>query len=353
MKIVVVYSSKAGLFKEYKKRRQGRVSKSEVPADFFAEGDSPETINAVMESLRNQGHDIIGIEGDDTAARKLEKNQPQLVFNITEGLWGDCRESYIPMICERLGLAYTGSEPLTLAICLNKARTKEILSFHYIANAPFQVYYPGQKISLNGFTFPGIIKPVAEGSSKGIFNDSVVDDAETAKQRIIEKLQHYNQPVLMEKFLTGQEFTLAIWGNGENVEVLPIVAIDYAQLPPNARPIYSYEAKWIWDTPAQPLEIFHCPAPIPVGLRKRIEDVAVRAYRMLQIRDWCRIDIRLDENQTPNILELNPLPGILPNPEDNSCFPKAARTAGYNYSEMLNKVVTIAAKRCGIVDDNN
>ena len=130
-----------------------------------------------------------------------------------------------------------------------------------------------------------------------------------------------------------------------NIEILPIVEIDYSQLPSGATPIYSYEAKWVWDTPEKPLSIFRCPAPVSGELKRAIEDVVTRTCSVLRIRDWCRIDVRLDGKGVPNILEVNPLPGILPNPEDNSCLPKAARAAGYTYSDLIHRVVDEARKR--------
>ncbi|MDZ7318011.1 MAG: D-alanine--D-alanine ligase [candidate division KSB1 bacterium] len=346
MKIAVVYSSKEGLLQEYQKYH--RQSAKEIPADFFAEGDSFETIHAVMDAVRWGGHEVVGLEGNDQVASELENSRPDLVFNMTEGLFGDFRESYVPMICERLGLPYTGSDPLTLALCLNKARTKEVLGFYAITTPHFKVMAPGQQIELAGIQFPAIIKPVAEGSSKGVFDNSVVENEAEALDRIEESFLKYNQAVLIEEFLTGSEFTVAIWGNGSEVEVLPIVALNYDQLPAGAKPIYSYEAKWIWDRPDAPLEIFACPAPISKALREKIELLVRRAYDVLAVRDWCRTDVRLDAQGNPHILELNPLPGILPKPEDNSCFPKAARTAGYSYEEMINHVIDIASKRYGL-----
>lgn len=345
MKITVAYSSKAGLRAEYQKRVKPT---QEIPTDFFAEGDDQTTIEAVIQALREGGHTVQGIEADDNALQRLTQDRPELVFNIAEGLFGDFRESYIPMLCERIGLPYTGSDPLTLAICLNKARTKEILSFHGIPTAAFKVFYPGAPIVMPDFHFPAIVKPIAEGSSKGIFDNSVVADAATAQLRIQEKLATYQQAVMLEKFLSGDEFTVAVWGNGAAVEVLPIVAINYQELPEGAHPIFSYEAKWIWDTSESPLEIFQCPAQITPQRRQEIETIVRNTYSVLGIRDWCRIDVRYDEFQKPQILELNPLPGILPRPEDNSCFPKAAFTAGYTYSELLNRVVQLAAGRTGI-----
>ncbi len=351
MRIAVAYSSKKGLQKEYKEHLEDILIDQEEeppPSDFFAEGDSESTINAVLEAFRSKGHNVCGIEADDRAPFKLAKYRPEMVFNVAEGLFGDFRESYIPMVCERLGLPCSGSGPLTLAVCLNKARTKEILSYHSIPNARFMTVFPGEKINLEGFKFPAIIKPVAEGSSKGIFDDSVVDDAKSAKRRIAEKIRKYRQPVIVEEFLDGREFTVAIWGNGKDAEVLPIVSISYDELPETAHKIYSYEAKWVWDTPEKPLDIFKCPADLDRKERKLIEDTVKKTCAVLDVRDWCRVDIRLDSKGIPNVLELNPLPGILPNPEDNSCFPKAARTAGYTYAEMLDRIVGIAAKRYGL-----
>jgi len=292
---------------------------------------------------------VIGMEANELMSHTFEKFYPDLVFNIAEGMFGDFRESYVPMLCEKHNIPYTGSDPLTLSICLNKARAKEILSYYLIPNATFKVFYPLEEVYLQNFEFPAIVKPVSEGSSKGIFNDSVVDNLQMARKKIRENLLKYNQPVILEKFLKGDEYTIAVWGNGDEIEVLPIVSINYATLPEGAQPIYSYEAKWIWDKRDNPLEIFQCPARITPVLKERIEEVVREAYQVLQIKDWCRIDVRLDESGIPNILELNPLPGILPNPEDNSCFPKAARTAGFSYAGMLNRVVEIATKRHGLI----
>jgi D-alanine-D-alanine ligase len=348
MKVVVAYSSKQGLLNEYKKRNGINMNETDIPADFFAEGDSLQTIQSVIDAIACGHHQVSGMEADDLLAGRLQENRPDLVFNIAEGLWGDCRESYVPLICERMGLPYSGSDPLTLALCLNKARAKEILSYHGIPTPDFRLIMSAHSFDTEDFSYPAIVKPLAEGSSKGIFNDSVVFSPAEARQRIRQKLEHYQQPVLIEKFLAGAEFTAALWGNGNDTEVLPLVAINYQQLPADAHPIYSYEAKWIWDTPEKPLEIFQCPAPLSADLRRQIEKTALDAYRILNVRDWCRIDIRLDEQGLAHILELNPLPGILPDPQDNSCFPKAARTAGYDYPGMLQKVVQIAARRNGL-----
>jgi D-alanine-D-alanine ligase len=348
MKIALTYSSKKGLLKEFKIRNKTVSEENNIFEDMFAEGDSPRTIQAILKSLCDLGHEAVGIEVDHQILKRLMNLHPDLVFNVAEGLYGDFRESYVPMICERLGILYTGSGPLTLGICLNKVRAKEVLGFHHIPTAPFQVIYPNDQITVFRSLFPAIIKPVSEGSSKGIYNDSVIDNNRKAVVKIREMLDKYEQPVLIEKFLEGDEYTVAVWGNGNKLEVLPIVAIQYTDLPEGAMPIYSYEAKWIWDTPEKPLNIFRCPADLPFVKEVQISKLVKKTWKILGIRDWCRIDVRMDSEGVPHILEVNPLPGILPNPEDNSCFPKAARTAGYTYEEMLNKVINIACSRAGI-----
>jgi D-alanine-D-alanine ligase len=277
----------------------------------------------------------------------LTPPRPDLVFNIAERLIGPNRESHIPVICEVLGFPYTGSDPMTLGICLDKSRAKEILSFHGIRNPEFWVVEPGCAAPA-AVRLPAIVKPLFEGSSKGIKDNSVADTRAELDARVAEITATYKQPVIVERFLRGMEFTVGVLGNDPHYEVLPIVEIDHGLLPAGARPIYSYEAKWIWDTPDKPLEIFKCPARIPPALADKIADLVRRTCRVLRIKDWCRIDVRLGEDGEPNILEVNPLPGILPKPEDNSCLPKAARTAGYSYTDLILRVADEALARHGL-----
>lgn len=251
---------------------------------------------------------------------------------------------------------------MTLSICLDKSRTKEILSYYKVATPRFatvsSVNGSNGSRRLNGLNglnglsrlkFPLIVKPLHEGSSKGIFNDSVVDDKDALHDLVERVLVRYREPALVEEFLEGREFTVAILGNGDEARVLPIVEIKFDDLPQGANPVYSYEAKWVWDRPQRPLRIFQCPADINEDLKKEIEEICLKAYKVLRCRDWCRIDVRLDREDIPHVLELNPLPGILPNPEDNSCFPKAARAVGINYDQLVNQVLDIACKRYGII----
>jgi D-alanine-D-alanine ligase len=182
----------------------------------------------------------------------------------------------------------------------------------------------------------------------GIRNDSLVYDRDGLRARVSWVTERFRQPALVEEFLPGREFTVAILGNGAQARVLPIVEIRFDSLPAGMNPIYSYEAKWIWDQSSNPLRIFECPARLEPGVHAEIEGICLEAYRTLRCRDWCRIDVRLDRMGRPHIIELNPLPGILPRPEDNSCFPKAARAAGMTYNQLILGVLDIACLRYGI-----
>jgi len=317
---------------------------TEKGIDTYAEWDTWETINAVKDALAVYNN-VTLVEADENAFEKLREVKPDIVFNIAEGFNGVSREAQIPAILDMLNIPYTGSDPLTLATCLDKARTKEILSYHKIPNAKFLLVHDAEQLNKEKFSYPLMVKPVSEGSSKGIFTSSFVKNSDELYSEVKRILNEYNQPALVEEFLPGREFTAAIIGNGADARVLPIVEIMYNDFPEDFIPIYSYEAKWILDTKENPLEVFSCPAEIDKSLEKKIKDTVLRTFNILRCRDWSRIDIRLDKKGEPNIIEVNPLPGILPNPEENSCFPKAARAAGMDYVTMINAVLYAAVKR--------
>lgn len=312
--------------------------------DTFAEWDSEETITAVKSALEAGGHDVTLIEADRDAYDKLKILNPEFVFNVAEGIGGSSRESQIPSMLEMLDIPFTGSDSVTIGICHDKSRCKEILSYYNIPNSKFFITDAIHRID-EKVTYPKFVKPLHEGSSKGIYNSSVVNNSAELRNEIKRIKECYNQPSIVEDFLQGKEFTVAMLGNGDNVRVLPIVEINLDTVPEGFNKIYSYEVKWFFDTRENKLDIFKCPAEIEPKLYKEIEKVCKEAYKVLRIRDWARIDVRLDKNNIPNIVEINPLPGILPDPADNSCYPKAAREIGLNYDEMINAVLNEAVTR--------
>ena len=321
-----------------------------APDDEYAEWDSAETIDAVARALGRYG-EVIRLEARDDFPARLRAERPDIVFNIAEGLRGPNREAHVPAICEFYGIPYSGSDPFTLALCLDKARTKEILRANDVPTADWALARSVgdvERIVARGWTYPLFAKPVHEGSSKGITERNLAADAPALRVIVRELLERYEQPVLVETFLPGAEFTCGVLGNGAGARVLPIVGMNFDSLPAGALPIYGFEAKWLWDRPENPLDIFSCPARIPEPLRAEIEDVVLRAYMALGCRDWSRVDVRLDATGRANIVEVNPLPGILPDPADNSCLPKAARAAGLDYDGLIGAALEAAAARQGV-----
>ena len=316
------------------------------------EWDSPETIQSVLGAISSQ-HEVIPIHADQNIFHKLQASKIDIIFNIAEGTVGRNRESHVPAIAEYLGIPYTGSDSLTLGLCLDKIKTKEILHFYQIPTPRFAVVEWEQGDHSWSGPFPAVVKPAWQGSSMGIHDDCWVENKRDLSRKIREIRQKIHEPLLIEEALAGSEFTAALMGNGRDLCVLPLVEVLFDALPQGAHPIYSYEAKWIWDVEESPLEIFQCPARISVSLKMKIEALAKKTFCALECRDWCRIDIRLDEDKNPCILELNPLPGILPDPRQNSCFPKAARAAGLSYQEMILKVLSAAMKRWGLAPHQN
>jgi D-alanine-D-alanine ligase len=320
-----------------------------IARDEFAEWDSPTTIAAVESALSHLGK-VVRLEANEDFPKRLRETRPDIVFNIAEGFHGVNREAHIPAICEFFGIPYSGSDPFTLSLCLDKARTKETLTFHGIPTPKFTVVEKIEDLEprARSLSLPLFVKPLHEGSSKGITDSNLCWDRAHLLRQTEFLLENYDQPVLVEEYLPGKEFTCAVFGNGEEATVLPIVGMNFESLPKGALPIYSFDAKFVWDRPENPLDIFQCPARITRELQASIERVTLDAFRVLGCRDWARVDVRLDAAGVPNVLEVNPLPGILPDPADNSCLPKAARAAGISYDELIQNCLKYAAARQGV-----
>ena len=312
--------------------------------DLYAEWDEPATIDAVERALRPLGK-VIRLEADADFPKRLAAARPDFVFNVAEGLYGPNREGHVPAICEFLGVPYSASDPLTLGLALHKGRAKEVLQHHGVPTAPFLLARNVADARACTLPFPLFAKPAFEGSGKGVSVKSLCQNRKQLVTQVGYLLTTYNEPVLIEAFLPGSEFTVGILGNGREARCLPIVGMRFDELPEGAPPIYGYEAKWIWDSPTDPLDIFQCPARIQKKLAEQIQTACLSAYHALECRDWCRIDVRCDGEGNPMVMELNPLPGILPDPRDNSCLPKAARAAGMTYDELIRTVADIAWRR--------
>ncbi|MBD3351636.1 MAG: hypothetical protein GF364_09140 [Candidatus Lokiarchaeota archaeon] len=318
-------------------------------AEVFAEFDSKDTINAVTNSIKELGFQIFLVEFDDDFVENLKSINPNLVFNIVEGFQGEDRESQAPAIYEFLGIPYTGSTPMGHMFGLDKIMAKRVMEHNGVQTAPFQVFDTPIDGSLDfSVGFPAIVKPAHEGSSIGIHNDSVVNTLGELRKQVNHIINTYKQEALVEKYIIGREFNQAIIGN-ENPIQFPIVEIDYSYLPDDIGKFSSYEVKTTLDDPGSTI----CPADITEEQEKRISAATLAAYRACKVRDYCRIDLRMDEEGEIYILELNTIPGIAPGIEENNSMPKAVRVYGWTYTQMIGAIIEAALERYDFDLDNN
>jgi D-alanine-D-alanine ligase len=262
-----------------------------------------------------------------------------LVFNIAEGTHGAHRESQVPAILESLGVPFTGSNSITLALALDKAKTKQILTGEGIPTPPWQLF-PSPTALLNPrLEFPLIVKPNREGSSKGIWRESVVQDEPSLRRQLERVYERYRQEVIVEEFIEGTELTAGVLGD----EPLPILEIDFAPCNESGEFFYSWRMKEFQGRASMGLApSLHCPARLDCSTTARVQDVALRAHRALGCEDFSRTDIRLSADGTPFVLELNPLPGLSP---FDSNFPVMTNAAGIIHPMLIQRIVELAMSR--------
>lgn len=307
--------------------------------------DDPVTTKWQIHHLRSLGFNVTPVEANEKAYFKLFRlrSKIDLVFNVAEGIYGKDRELQMPAILEMLQIPYTGSSPLTHAFSLNKAKAKEIFLANNIPTADFQTIDEPNFTLKKTLKFPLIVKPVAEGSSMGITNNSVVYDLASLKKQVKKILNIFNEPALVEPFLEGREFSIAMLGNPP--EILPIIESNHKILPKKYLPLDSYEVKWFFEEEGHS-DYLICPAKIDKKLEVKLENICYKVWEALNVVDWCRIDIRCDQDENPYVLEINSPAGISP-PEvtTTSYFPLAARAAGIDYENLLNKIIKTALRR--------
>ena len=309
-----------------------------------AEFDSPATIQAIAAALSELGHTPVEIGHVRELARRLVGGERwDLVFNIAEGLHGMGREAVIPALLDAYRIPYTFSDPCVMALSLHKGFTKNILRDAGLATPDFALVREEQDVDSIDLPYPLFAKPVAEGTGKGISGASRIETPADLRSSCLDLLARYRQPVLVEEYLPGREFTVAILGSGGRSSVLgTLEVIIRAQ---GEEGVYTYLNK----EKCEELVEYRLVRRDDAGLQaaggetiRGVEELALRAWRVLGCRDAGRVDIRLDGRGMPSILELNPLAGLHPTHSD---LPMIATAAGMGYRELIARILASAMER--------
>lgn len=305
-------------------------------SDVDAEYDSPATVAAIRGALEALGHDVVDLEATPELLTLLPAAQVDVVFNIAEGLHGRNREAQVPAVLELLGIPYTGSDPATLAITLDKALAKRLVREAGLATPRSVLVSSVDAIDALDLRFPVIAKPNAEGSSKGVTAASVCVDRDALRARVAEMTQQYRQVALVEEFLPGREFTLGVLGEHEPRALPPLEIVFDADA--GDHPVYTFGHKIETEGGAH----FVVPAAVDPALGGALANMAVEVFRTLGCRDVARIDLRLDADGQPNFIECNPLPGLTPGFSD---LCQIATAAGIDYTSLVAEILAPALRR--------
>lgn len=309
--------------------------------DDQAEYDSMDTVLAIERALQRQGCRTVLLEADEELPEKLRKHRPNFVFNIAEGRGGRAREAQVPALLTLFDIPYTGSDETTLCIALDKALTKRLLATYRIPTPRYRVFEPGKPIPASGLRFPVIVKPNAEGSSKGIPDVCIAQNAAELKSLVEKSMSLYGGSVLAEEYIRGREFTVGLLGNGETVSVFPPMEILYHDTPVPGYNIYNYTVKQAYTKYVS----YRCPAELSPELEQEITRLSKKVFLALGCRDFARVDFRLGEDGRLYFIEINPLPGLAPHYSD---YPMLAEFCGMEYDDLVGTVLRAGAARSGV-----
>lgn len=334
------------------------LQKPGLPPDAYGDFDGIETIELIRKTIETDGHIAEFILADETLPKALEEFIPDICFNYAEGIHGDAREAQTPSLLEMLDIPYTGSRLLANAIALDKTLTKRIWRDFGLPVAPFQEFVTGEESRIPELQFPLFIKPAREGSGMGIDDDSTVANERELRERVMYILDTYKQPALVETFLPGNEYTVGQigrpdarrfsrhpeWYNEDGFHQMPVLELDSIKA---ATPgIYSYSAKAKLPGEEGAPE-YICPTVLEPELEEELLHIGLQAHIAIGALDVSRVDIRLDANGDPQLMEINPIPGLTPGYSD-ICIQAAAE--GIKHEDLILEILYLAAGRWGLLE---
>jgi D-alanine-D-alanine ligase len=305
-------------------------------AEDTAEFDNIETIEALAGALERLGLEVDRVGTVRQLAQRLVAGERwDLVFNIAEGLKGVGREAQVPALLDAYDIPYTFSDPLVMALALHKGMAKRVARDCGVPTAPFAVVESMADLATVDLPFPLFAKPIAEGTGKGVTPASRVVNRAALRKLCRQLLERYRQPVLVETFLPGREFTVGIIGTGAAAE--PVAVMEVLLNGQAEAGVYSYVNKE------------ECESRVIYRLAedeqaKEAGVVALAAWRALGCRDGGRVDLRQDAGGRPLFLEVNPLAGLHPTHSD---LPIMCTLAGIPYDALIGRIVESARRRCG------
>jgi len=309
--------------------------------DALEEYDSKEVINAIAGALTSLGHNVVKLGGGRKFLSRVLRTEPDFVFNIAEGRGNyRSREAQVPSVLEMLQIPYSGSDPETLSITLDKPLAKQLIRDAGVTTPPWIVVNSLRELKSlpdKDLPIPAFIKPAFEGSSKGIRLTSRADVASKIRSTARELLKKYSQPVLVEKYIAGEEVTVGIVGNSPPAIVAIMHIIPRKKFKTF---VYSLEVKRDWRN----LVEYECPAKFSKSIIKRIKEASLLAYKALGCRDFSRMDFRLSEDGIPYLLEVNTLPGLNPVSGD---LPIMSYKMGWSYNALIKSILEAGLARYG------
>lgn len=302
----------------------------EDPPGCWDDLDDKQTVEAALQALRELGHEAKYFPGVIDSIESIRQFEPDLVFNTSEGHFGNSREAQIPAVLDMLRIPYTCAGVLGMMLSHNKHIAKSQFMMAGLPTAKFMVVDDARNIPESDLKYPMFVKPAFEGSSIGINESAVVTSYAELVKQVSWVIHSLHTLVLVEEFIEGREFTIGILGN----EPLPIVEI--------FSPTGYYSNSQKEDFASEVYRV--CPAQLSYLQTKEFQELALRAKKVLNLEDVCRMDMRMDNAGNPYILEVNPIPLMYPDPKQASLI-YAADAAGYTYKDIVQKIVNSAAKR--------
>lgn len=301
------------------------------------EDEQKQVTSGQIEEVLSSKYDCIHLLADENIISTLKDEKVDLVFNLSNGLIGDSKLAQFPAMLEFADIPYTASSVLGHALASNKLYSSSIFQASGIPTPKFKAIYNMADLDDLDVDFPVIIKPNDEGSSRGIYQDSLVFNVEDLKTKLSEDLKIYNPPILINEFINGKEFSVGIIGNGDDTRALGIQEIDLSGLPEDMFQFYSFEVKTYYKSHTQ----YFIPARLSDDLLELIEKTAIRAYNSLDLKDYARVDIILRDD-IPYVLEINSLPGLMKN---KSSLYRMAEATDLGYDNLIFEIVDLARKR--------